>query len=55
MLFLLGNLGLGLVLVLGLRVMTGRFISLYILNDATLPFLSLLQALVVHSWRARSK
>jgi hypothetical protein len=54
-LFLLGNLGLGLVLVLGLRVITGRFISLYILNDATLPFLSLLQALVVHSWRARSK
>ncbi len=54
-LFLLGNLGLGLVLVLGLRAMTGQFLSVYMLNDATLAVLSLLQALVLHCWQARSK
>jgi hypothetical protein len=54
-LFLLGNLGLGLVLVLGLRAITGQFLSVYMLNDATLAVLSLLQALVLHCWQARSK
>ena len=54
-LFLLGNLAVGLVLVLGLRAVTGRFVSVYILNDVTLPIVSLVQALVLHCWRARSK
>ena len=54
-LLLLGNLALGLVLVLGLRAVTGRFVSVYILNDATLPIISLVQALLLHCWRARSK
>jgi len=54
-LFLLGNLGLGLVLVLGLRAVTGQFLSVYVLSDATLAVLSLLQALVLHCWQARSK
>ena len=54
-LFLLGNLGLGLVLVLGLRAITGQFLSVYVLSDATLAVLSLLQALVLHCWQARSK
>jgi hypothetical protein len=53
--FLLGNLGLGLALVLGLRAMTGQFLSVYMLNDATLAVLSVLQALVLHCWQARSR
>jgi len=54
-LFLLGNLAAGFVLVLALRPLTGRFVSVYILNDATLPIISLVQALLLHCWRARSK
>jgi hypothetical protein len=52
--FLLGNVAVGIVLILGLRVLTRQFISIYVLNDATLAVLSLLQALVFHSWRERS-
>ena len=53
--FLAANLAVGVALILGLRVLTGRFISVYIVNDATLAILSLLQALVFHGWRERSK
>jgi hypothetical protein len=53
--FFLANFVVGTALLLGLRALTGRFISVYIVNDATLAILSLLQALVFHQWRARSK
>ena len=53
--FFLANFAVGTALILGLRALTGRFISVYIVNDATLAILSLLQALVFHQWRARSK
>jgi hypothetical protein len=53
--FFLGNFAVGAALILGLRAFGGRFISVYIVNDATLAILSLLQALVFHQWRARSK
>jgi len=52
--FLLGNLAVGIVLILGLRALTRQFISIYMLNDATLAVLSLLQALIFQSWRERS-
>jgi hypothetical protein len=53
--FFLANIAVGTALILGLRAFTGRFISVYIVNDATLAILSLLQALLFHRWRARSK
>ena len=53
--FFVANIAVGTALILGLRALTGRFISVYIVNDATLAILSLLQALVFHRWRARSK
>lgn len=49
--FLVSNLVVGMVLVLGLRAVSGRFISIYGLSDITVVVLSLLQALVLHSWR----
>jgi len=52
--FFLANFAVGTALILALRGLTGRFISVYIVNDATLAVLSLLQALVFHRWRARS-
>src|SRR3990172_5338434 len=51
--FFLANFAVGAALILGLRALTGRFISIYVVNDATLAILSLLQALVFHRWRAR--
>jgi hypothetical protein len=53
--FFLANFAVGTALILGLRALTGRFISVYIVNDATLTILSVLQALVFLAWRARSK
>ena len=53
--FFLANFAVGTALILGLRALSGRFISVYIVNDATLAILSLLQALVFHRWRARAK
>ena len=53
--FLLVNVAVGVALILGFRALTGQFITIYIVNDATLAILSLLQALVLHRWRARSK
>ena len=54
-LFLVGNFALGLAIILGLRALTHRFITVYMLNDAPLAVLSLLQALVFHCWRTRSR
>ena len=51
--FLLINLSAGTALVLGLRTLTGRFISIYWINDTSLVVLSLVQALAFHCWRRR--
>ena len=53
--FLIGNLASGVALILGLRALTGRFISIYWLNDISVLALSFLQALVLQSWLRRSK
>ena len=53
--FFLANVAVGTALILGFRALTGRFVSVYIVHDATLAILSLLQALLWHRWRARSK
>ena len=53
--FLLANLTVGMALILGLRALTDRFISVYVVNDSTLAILSLLQALILHCWRERPR
>jgi hypothetical protein len=53
MMFLALNLGLGATAILAWRGITGRFVSLYILNDATLGVFALVQALVFHWWWLR--
>lgn len=53
--FLLVNLAAGMALVLGLRTLTGQFISIYWLNDTSLLVLSLIQALAFSHWRRRPK
>jgi hypothetical protein len=53
--FLLANFTVGAAMILGLRALTGRFISIYVVNDVTLAILSLLQAIVYHRWQTRSK
>jgi len=55
MVFLVGNLAAGVALILGLRALTGRFISMYWLNDVSVLALSLVQALVLQSWLRRPK
>ncbi len=50
MVFLALNLGLGGIAILAWRGITGRFASLYLLNDATLGVFSLIQALIFHWW-----
>jgi len=54
-LFLLGNLAVGTVLVLGVRELTHHFVSIYVGSDVTLPMLSVVRALVVRHWRERSR
>ena len=49
--FLAANLAVGVTVVLGFRILSGRFISIYGLNDITLVAFSLLQALILRSWR----
>ena len=51
--FLLANLVVGVALVFGFRTLTGRFLSVYVLNDATLGVLSAVQALVFQWWSDR--
>jgi hypothetical protein len=48
--FFVANLGIGLAIVLGLRALTTRFVSVYVLDDASLVALSALQAIVVSCW-----
>ena len=45
------NLAIGGAIVQLLRLMTGEFVSLYILNDGTILILSLLQGLIAQWWR----
>ena len=47
------NLTLGIVLILGLRVTTRIFVSIYILNDISVVILAALQAVAVQAWRGR--
>jgi hypothetical protein len=49
--FLAGNLAVGVTLVFGIRVLSGRFISVYGLSDITVVVLSLLQGVFLQSWR----
>jgi hypothetical protein len=53
--FLFVNLAVGMALVLGLRTLAGKFISIYWLNDTSLVVLSLVQALAFYHWRRRPK
>jgi hypothetical protein len=53
--FLAGNLAVGTAGILGFRVLTGHFVSVYVVSDAVLPILSLIQALVLQRWRERSR
>jgi hypothetical protein len=53
--FLVGNLAAGSALILGLRALTGQFISIYWLNDISLLVLSVIQAIAFHCWRRRAK
>jgi hypothetical protein len=53
--FLVGNLVVGVALILGLRTFSGQFISVYWLNDISLAVLSLLQALVFQCWRRETR
>lgn len=50
-LFLLGNIALGLAIILGLRSVTPIFVSVYVLNDTALLALSALQGAVFFCWR----
>jgi hypothetical protein len=52
-LFLLGNLALGLVIVLAVRTVSRHFVSVYLLNDSALVALSALQGAVFFCWRRR--
>jgi hypothetical protein len=49
--FLVANLAAGLLLVLLVRGVSGRFVSAYVLNDDTLLILSTLQGLIWSFWR----
>lgn len=53
--FLIVNLGLGLILVLAARTVTGDFVSVYLLDDVSLLGLSLLQALTFRWWKELSR
>lgn len=51
--FGVANVALGIAGVLAYRGLTGEFMSFYVLNDAILGVLSLLQALIFQWWWAR--
>jgi hypothetical protein len=55
MVFLVTNLAAGVCLILGARVLSGRFLSVYWINDSTLGLMSFLQAIVFHCWRRGAK
>jgi hypothetical protein len=53
MVFGMVNVALGIAFVLAYRGITGEFLSFYLLNDAVLGILSLVQALIFQWWWAR--
>jgi len=53
--FLIANLAAGTCLILGARALSGRFLSVYWINDSTLGLLSIVQAVVFHCWRRGAK
>ena len=53
LLFFVANATVGIVTILALRSITGRFLSVYLLDDLSLPVLSGLQALLFDFWRRR--
>lgn len=53
MLFLAINVAVGLFLILSVRILTPLFLSVYLLNDASLIGISFVQGLVFETWRAR--
>ncbi len=48
--FLAANLAVGMLLILGYRGLTGRFVTVYAINDVTLVLLSILQAILLRWW-----
>lgn len=50
-LFLVGNLALGVAIVLAIRLLSSFFVSIYVLNDLSLVALSFLQGAVFFCWR----
>ena len=52
--FFLLNLAVGMLAILTWRSLSGSFMSIYILSDATLLILSSLQALTLQAWREGS-
>jgi hypothetical protein len=50
LLFLLANLLIGVILVLALRFFTGRFVSMYVLNDVAIGVLAVLEAVIFRWW-----
>jgi hypothetical protein len=53
--FFLLNLALGMLVILAVRSLTGRFVSLYSISDILLLVLSLLQALIFQGWQEGSR
>jgi len=51
--FLALNVALGLAAVFLARGVLGVFVSVYVLNDAYLPLLSVIQAVIFESWRGQ--
>ncbi len=51
LIFFVLNLVVGIAAVFGLRFLTGRYVSLYLPDDALLPILSLFQGLTFYLWR----
>jgi hypothetical protein len=48
--FLAANLGFGVLAVLAYRTLSGHFVTVYLINDVAIIFLSVLQALVLRWW-----
>jgi hypothetical protein len=53
--FFLLNLAVGMLAILAVRSLTGRFVSLYIITDILLLVLSLLQAMIFQAWQEGSR
>ena len=53
--FLVANLAVGTCLILSARALSGRFLSVYLVNDSTLGLMSFLQAIVFHCWRRQAR